>query len=137
MTEELQRKYLKLQLLRQQANALLEEKSAFEDKIGETITTINAIKELGKVSEGNEIWSPLGSDSFIRSNIKDKEKVMINIGAGIVARESREKASSVLESKLKDMGTNYNELIEEINKLGRNIEQTEKELQALAEKSKK
>ena len=138
MQRELQRKYVQMQLLKQQLNALLEEKLLVDEKVSEIVTTIDALQNLGKVKKGDEIWSGLGSGSFMRSDVKDIDRVLISVGAGILIKEERSRAIDILQSRLNELNKIDRDLIAEINKFSDNINKLEPEIQRLAkEESKK
>jgi prefoldin alpha subunit len=129
----LQRKYIQLQLLRQQLNALLEEKRLINEQVAELMVTINALQKLEYMKGGDEIWSTLGSNVFIRSDIKDTEKVFVGVGAGTVIKDTRENAIKILESRLNELNNVDKEVVTEINKFSEQINRLEPEFQKLQE----
>ncbi|MFH0949445.1 MAG: prefoldin subunit alpha [Candidatus Aenigmatarchaeota archaeon] len=137
LKKEIQKKYMQLQIFQQQMSAYAEEKGAIDEKIVETTITISAIKELGTVQLKNEMWSSLGTGTFVRSDIKDKEQVLLSVGAGIVIKVSRERAEEVLRKRIDQLGELDRSLMQEINRLGTEAEKIEHELQSLIEQSEK
>ena len=135
--QEIQRKYMQLQLLKQQLTALLEEKNIIDEKVSELLTTSNALNELGKIKEKEEIWSPLGSGAFVRSDIKDKEKVLVSIGSDIAIKETRTNALEILQERLKEIIEVDKELSAEIEKFNTQIMKLEPEIQQLIQKEQK
>lgn len=130
--EEFQAKYIQLQVLKQQLAAFIEEKNVIDEKYNEMNVTIDALHKMEDVTNGEEIWSSIGSGAFVRSDIKDIEKVLVAIGAGVVVRERRERAIEILQERL-DQLTNLNhEIITEATKFSRAIHQLEKEVELLA-----
>lgn len=127
--KELQKKYLYLQIFKQQLAALVEEKKAVDERLVEMSTTINALQKLADVPKGEEIWSTLGSGTFVKSDIKDKENVLVAVGAGVVVKESREKGVEILSSRLEQLQKIDSELTEEINRLAMQASQLEQQLQ--------
>ncbi|MCX6819599.1 MAG: prefoldin subunit alpha [Candidatus Aenigmarchaeota archaeon] len=133
MEKELQRKYLQLQLMKQQMNALLEEKIMLNERITELVSTIDAVKKLEHVRKGQEIWSPLGSAAFLDSDVKDTSKILIGVGAGVILKKTREDAIAILQSRLDEIDAIDKELITEINKYNNQLSVLEPEVQRLAE----
>ncbi len=133
MSKDLEKKYIQLQMLKQQLNAFIEEKNLLNEKISELVMTIDALKKLGKISKGNEIWSSFGSGAFVRSDIKDVEQVLISIGAGVVVRESKERAIDILQGKLSELSAFDSEIVAEVNNMSSMIAELEPEVQRLAE----
>lgn len=132
MEREMQSKYMQYQMMKQQMNMFAERKTAVDEQITELDGTIQALTKLEKVKKGEEIWSPLGSGSFVRSDIKDTEKVMIAIGAGIVTRETRARAIEILQSRLDEFSKAQASITGEMETLGEAIGKLETELEKLA-----
>jgi prefoldin alpha subunit len=130
--EELQAKYLQLQLLKQQLNELAETRNSIIERAGELATSIDALQKLDKVVKGDEIWSSIGSSAFVRSDIKDTQHVLVGIGAGVVIKETGEKAVKIMEGRLQDLKNLERELLEEVAKFARAIELLEPQVEALA-----
>ncbi|MBI5061290.1 MAG: prefoldin subunit alpha [Candidatus Aenigmarchaeota archaeon] len=130
--KELQRKYLQLQILRQQMTAMLEEKAVVEERINELSSTIDSLKKLHSIKTSEEMWSSLGSGSFVRAEIKDTEKVVIGIGAGIFAKKSAGDAAETLEGRLKELNTVNDEIMAELNKINIQLLALEPEVEKLA-----
>ena len=128
MEEEMQKKYAMLQYLQQQAAALMNEKNMIDERIGEINTTIHAMEKLEGIKPGEEMWSSIGSSSFVRSCIKDTEKFLVAVGSGIALKKSREGAIAILRSRLSDMEKAGNEIIYEINNIAVEAERLEKRL---------
>ncbi|MBI4174367.1 MAG: hypothetical protein HY517_01880, partial [Candidatus Aenigmarchaeota archaeon] len=59
--QEMQEKYIELQILKQQIGSYVEQKQALDEKENEISTTIEALKALPKIKRGEEMWSNLGS----------------------------------------------------------------------------
>ena len=135
--QELQRKYAQLQLLKQQLNTFLEEKMMVDEKVAEIVNSMDAIKSLEKVKKGDEIWSGLGSGSFLNSAVKDTAKVLVSVGAGILIKENRSRAIEILQSRLDELNKIDKELVAEINKFSDQASNTELEIQKLAEAEEK
>ncbi|HLD49510.1 MAG TPA: prefoldin subunit alpha [archaeon] len=133
--KEIQRKYLQLQLLKQEFNALIEEKNLIDNKVTEIATTINALEQLSAVKKGDEIWSSLGSLSFVKSDITDTDNVLVGVGAGVVLTKKREQAAEMLKERIKELDDADKRIVSEINRFGGQIEKSEKEFQKLAEKN--
>ncbi len=137
MPKELEKKYIQLQMLKQQLSAFVEEKNLLNEKVSELVVTIDALNKLGNIKQGDEMWSSLGSSAFVRSDIKDIEKVLIGIGAGIVVKEEKGKAAEILHGRLSELSKLDSEMMAEINKLGSMIAELEPEVQKLAEEESK
>ncbi|MBI3190670.1 prefoldin subunit alpha, partial [archaeon] len=100
---ELQAKYFQYQIMKQQMTAYMEEKAVIDERINELSMTIDALHKIDDVKNGNEMWSSLGSGAFVRSDIKDVQKAMISLGAGVVVKETKERCIEILQSRLEEI----------------------------------
>ena len=73
---------------------------ATQTELKSTITALDALKEN---KSGTEILVPLGSNSFIRAELKDTEKVLIGVGANISLEKTTDGAKGFLESRGEEM----------------------------------
>ncbi len=133
LEKEFQRKYLQLQLYKHQLNAYAEEKGKIDNRIAELRMTIDALENIGKINKGEEIWSPLGSSTFVMSDIKDTENVLVNIGAGVVIKSTRQRSIEILQSRLDEIEDVSRSLIAEMVKYSEEVEKLEPEVQKLAQ----
>lgn len=134
-SNELQEKYFELQMLKQQVSTYVEQKQALDERESELTTTINALKKLDTVKTGEEIWSSVGSGTFVRSDIKDIQKVLVAVGAGVIIKEDVPKAVKILESRLSEIEMVIREIVAQANAIVERIQRLEPEVQKLAEQS--
>src|SRR3989338_7805110 len=127
--QEMQEKYIEVQILKQQISAYVEQKQALDEKQNEIGATIEALKTLPTVKSGEEMWSNLGSGTFVRSDIKDTEKVLVAIGAGVVSKEPLARAIDILESRLNEINEAIEQIIMQANAMVERINQLEPELE--------
>ena len=131
---QLQEKYIELQILKQQVSSLIEQKHAIDERENELNVTLAALRKLDTVKKGDEMWSSIGSGAFVRSDIKDIEKVLVAIGAGLVVKESVPKSIEILELRLHEFSDINSEVVQQINTLVSRMSKLETELQKIAGK---
>jgi len=137
MDEKLmQRKYVQMQLLKNQLNGLIDEKKMINERVEELMVTLNALQNLEYMKSGNEIWSTLGSSVFVMSDVKDTENVLVGVGAGVVIKDTRENAIKIVESKLNEINRFDQEIVAEINKHTEQINRVEMELYKMQEEER-
>ncbi len=131
-THDLQEKYFEMQMLKQQISAMVEQKQQMDERLFELRTTIDALEKLEKINRGEEIWSQIGSGTFVKSDIKDNEHVLIAVGAGVVVSEKRHKAIEVLQTRAHEVETFISELVKQANDYVERANQLEPALEKLA-----
>jgi len=57
---------------------------------------LGAVDELDKAEVGQEILVPIGSGSFIHGKLASKEKVVLNVGAGVSIEKTAAEAKEIL-----------------------------------------
>jgi prefoldin alpha subunit len=80
--------------------------------------------------EGNEMLVPIGSGSFIHAKLASKEKVVLNVGAGI----NIEKAPAEAKESLKARKAEVVEGSKKLNEMLGKIDQEMQRIQAIMEK---
>ncbi len=131
--EELQHKYIELQILKQQITHYVEQKQALDEKEAEMTATMEALRNLDTIKQGDEMWSSLGSSTFVRSDIKDTKKVLVAVGAGVVAKETVGRAMEILEARIKDTNAVGMQIVGQANHLLERINELEPQVQKLME----
>lgn len=129
--KEMQRKYLQIQLSKEQFSNMLSEKTLIEERLTEIAGAMESLEKIKDLKQGQEIWTPIGSGSFIESDITNVKEVAIGIGAGVIVKKKIEDASELLKSRLDILVSINNQFSHEINKLAKQIEASERELEGM------
>ncbi|MBI2970873.1 MAG: prefoldin subunit alpha [Candidatus Aenigmarchaeota archaeon] len=136
MEREAQKKYIQLQIMKQQFTSFVEQKSMLDEKTSEVATTISALEKMETISTGDEMWSSVGSGAFVRSDVKDTASILMSVGAGVVVRKPREESITMLQGRLKELIDLDKELLAEMSKLAQQISKLEPEVERLVEQEK-
>ncbi len=92
--------------------------------------TLNSIE--GK--EGTETFVPIGAGSFIITELKNTDKVIMGLGAGAAAKKSVEEAKETISSQKKELEELMNKMSGDIQKLTDFIVRKSPEAEALLRK---
>jgi len=90
----------------------------------------NAVKALEEAEEGQEILVPIGSGSFIHGKLASKEKVVLNVGAGVSIEKTAAEAMETLKVRKAEVLEGSRKLNEVLAK----IDQEMQRLQAIMQK---
>ena len=131
--KELQQRYLYGQILKQQAGALIEEKTAIESRINEIAMTKEAMKRIGDMAKNDLMWSPIGSGAFMISRADDTDNVLAAVGAGVLVKMPRSKAAEVMEDRLKDLHDADAKITTELSKYANEIGSIEEQMKEMME----
>ena len=127
---ELQKKYMQYQIARQYVVALAEEKAALEARLAELSMTITAMQHLKDIKKGEEMWSTLGSDAFVMSDVKDASGAIVGVGAGVYIRKPLGEAVKTMNARHAELLEVDKQLLFEINTLNQQLTRLEPEIQA-------
>jgi prefoldin alpha subunit len=113
-------------------DALIRQRDFFLNKAIELQNTIASIDEIAKSKE--EILFPIGSESYSFGKVVDKDKIIVEIGAGIALEKSFEEAKEIIRKRKTDIETAVKAIQEDVQKLSQSLSSLEFEIQSLAEK---
>ena len=126
--KELQEKMLIYRTLESRLEALTRQRDLVSSKIVEIMSTISSIDEISKNQK--DILFKLGSEAFTYGNVTDKNKILVEIGAGIVLEKPPEDGKEILNKRkqemeiaLKDIQNNISQISSAMNQLGPEINQ--------------
>ncbi|MCD6368713.1 MAG: prefoldin subunit alpha [Thermoproteales archaeon] len=83
-------------LLEEIARQLSERVRLLETIYGEVTTTITTLEELGKTTVPRETLLPIGGAIYLFGEVKRFDKVLLNVGSGVVLEKTPEEALEFL-----------------------------------------
>ena len=95
--------------------------------------TIQAIEELGKVTEEVEALFMLGANAYARGKIIDTRKILVNVGANVLVEKSLEDAKRFFESRIDALKRLVAETQQQLASVTARLSKLEPELRKIAE----
>jgi prefoldin alpha subunit len=132
--KELQEKVLAHRILEVRLDALLKNRDQMVARLNEIENTIESINEIKK---NDGFLFPLGSDTYVFGNVTNKEKLVVEMGAGVAFEKTFDSAIEILKKKKSELEKLISEAQEEISKTSLALEQIDSEIQKLVRKSSK
>ncbi len=127
--EEIQKEYARLSLLRERASQLAARQRVLIARMSELENSIKALNELKE--KAGETLIAIGSDVYVKCNV-NREKVIINVGAGVCVEKHMSEAIKLLEEKKEKLRKALEEINREIERLAPLIAESEERLAKLA-----
>jgi prefoldin alpha subunit len=119
-------------------NGLLKQRDMLISKLIEVQGTLQSIDEIQK-GKGTTLFQ-LGSETFVMGEVKDKQKMIMEVGANVAlektsdeAKESLEKRRVEIEANLKTIQSNILDISANMEKLEAEIQQMSGDMQKLPE----
>lgn len=130
--EEVQSKIFEFENLRNRAESLTRTKEMIHSEIDEIQQTKDTFQEIKKLGEGKKIFFPLGSGSYGIGEIKNTDKVLVNVGSDAVIKEKISKATELLEAKEEEFRSQLSKLEDTIEKVYKRLQKLQAEIQKMA-----
>lgn len=121
-----------LHVINQQANALQQQLKILDNNLAELNMIKESLSDLGKSKE-KEVFSHLGGGVFVKAELKDKDNVLINVGAGILINKKLKEAEEIVVKQSKETKKIVEKLGVEINSFVEKAGILEKELEGISE----
>lgn len=126
-------KYLEMQILTQEIKQLRQQILNLENQTMELESLEDNLDEMKKVRKGAEILVPLGGGIFSKAELKDNEKVVMNVGASVMVKKSLDEAKEVVKNQIAQMKNLIEEIANELEKLAIRAQYVQEEIQGLME----
>jgi len=146
MEKELQEKLLAYRALEARVNSLAKQQSAFASKILEIQSTIESINEIkkgekggkgGKEAKAKDILFPLGSAAYTRGTVADKNKLIVEVGAGVALEKTADEAKEILEKRKKELEAAIDVLQKDMQSAASMMQKIEADAQEMVVKAQK
>ena len=127
--KELQEKMLIYRTLESRLGALTQQRDIINNKIMEIMSTISSIDEISKNQE-NFLFR-LGGEAYAYGNANINDKILVDIGAGIVLEKSVEDGKEILNKRKIELETALKEIQNNILQISATMNQLEPEINEL------
>lgn len=116
---------------RAQAEALKRNMDLINTSLAELEVIGKSLDEIKKLGKQNEILVPIGGDSFVKASIVDTEKILVGLGAGVVAEKDISNAKCNFEQRIKELEQVRGELAERWRAVSSKLEELAPKIQEI------
>jgi len=132
MQKELQEKIITYRVLEARLNSFLKQRDLITSKLLELQSTLASINEIEK---SEEVLFPLGSEAYTFGKIIEKNKIILEIGAGIALEKNIEESKDFLNKRKTELEDVLNETQRNVLEISSIMNQLGLEIQKLSEKN--
>lgn len=132
----LQEKYLEYQMIEEQAKKFQEQNEALEKQRSELESLKDAVSEIANTKTGTELFVPMSSGIFIRTEIKDNRQVLMNVGDNVVVPKSVQNAQELIRKQQAEVEGYKEKIQQNLEILTHHLQRIEAELQDLVKEGK-
>ncbi|MBR9683631.1 prefoldin subunit alpha [Candidatus Woesearchaeota archaeon] len=112
-----QQQYLQLQMLQQQIEQTSQQLEGLAQQFTELEITQDALKQLQGIPKNNEVLATIAPGIFIKTALKDNQKLIINVGASTTAEKTIPQVITLLEKQKAGLELTLAESDAELQKL--------------------
>jgi prefoldin alpha subunit len=128
MTDEttFEEKYRELQQLQQQIEQIAEYVERLQGQQQELDNSIEALTELQKTTVNTEILATLANGIFLKAALKDNQKLVVNVGAGVTVEKNIPDILRLLEEQKEKIAENISEaetILQQMHEQGKRLYQ--------------
>jgi prefoldin alpha subunit len=127
MSEEQAQQFLyQMQILESFAASLDQKEEAIIAIIREAVASIDSIKEIQ--NKESPALIPIGHGTYVKAVMEGSQKVLLEVGAGVVVEKDHESAINHLEMRIKEMQVVLNETAAQKHQTMMRLEQLKQEM---------
>lgn len=115
--EQVQQRYMQLQMIAGQISQIKEQLEYINAKIFEMEDLNHNLESLKSWKAGKEILAPLGSNTFVRAELKDNSEVIMDVGSKVMLSKSIVSAKETNTSQMDELREFSLQMTNEISKL--------------------
>jgi prefoldin alpha subunit len=134
--QKLQQIFNELQNYEAMADLLRQQINMIANSLTELSMTVETIKTIRELKLGTEILVPIGSDSFVTTKLAATDNVITGLGADVSAEQSVDGATQMLEARITELGRVLEQARQELEKIGKQIEELRPEADRILTKTK-
>ena len=134
MNEDTQRKYIEIQILEQQIKQIQKNLEILNQQIFELNMISNSLTEIKKTKIGQELLIPLGSGIFIKTELKDNNEILTNVGSDVVVSKTNAETKTFIKSQTEFVTEIITKIEQELHLSISKYEELKEDLQELVKK---
>ncbi len=97
--QKMQENYLRFQMLQQQLEQISQHLEMLSQQNAELTNSIQALQELEHTEKGQEVLAPIANGVFLKTELKDKQKLIVNMGSDVAVEKSLPEVIKLLEEQ--------------------------------------
>lgn len=126
--EDLQKKYMELQMLDYQMKQVQQQIQAIEGHIEELGMVQNSLDDFGSSKVGSDMFVTLTPGLFVKAKLQESDSVLMNVGGGAVVKKSIPDAKGSLSNQISELRKVGDELADQLKTLTSKAEELQEGL---------
>ena len=124
--------YVEFQVLSNSIQQLEKQGNALESHLMELLTTKKSLDDIEKVRPGTEILVPLSSGIYVKADIKESDRFIVNVGSNIALGKNLASTRKIIEEQIIEIKKMQENLSQELGINTAKAAELEQELNKIA-----
>jgi len=130
--QELQQKFMEMQMLHQQMGQMQQQIQAIEQQVGEVEMVQQSLEDLSNTEKGTEALVPVSSGIFVKTKLEDTSTVQVNVGGGTVVEKNIPDTKKMLSTQISEMRKVQQEITKNLEEMQKKAADVEAEIDKLS-----
>src|SRR3989344_4307743 len=131
MKKEVQEKYMELQLLQRQLQAVHGQIEALESQANEMDIVHAALDDFSQTKKGSDMFVTLTPGLFVKAKLEENESVVLNVGGGAMVQKSIPQAKEIVANQGGELRKLQEEMAGQLKKIEEHVLKLQDELSVL------
>jgi len=123
-----------MQMLEAYLSEMIQREGSLVSILKEAVASVESINAL-KEKPDSKTLVPMGMGTFVKSHVSSKDKIILNIGAGVAIEKSSEDAVNYLELRIKEIEVALRETSLKKQETAATLEQGKQEINNIIQSS--
>jgi len=132
--EELQKKYLELQIIVQQINNLQQQFSNIQNQILELNNLKESLNSIKDIKENSDSFVPIGFNIFTKAKLHDTNELLVNVGSNVFVIKTVEETNSLINSQINQIEFIIKEMEDKLHELEKSGELLQSQIMEMSNK---
>jgi len=133
--KKLQEKVLTYRILENRLDSLVKQQNVFLSRAMEIENTIESIDEIKK--EGKDLLFPIGAAAYARGDVTDKNKLIVEVGAGVLLEKTADEGKTILEKRKREIQNAVEALQQDLQNVSETMQKIETDTQKILGEAQK
>ena len=131
--EQLQELSGRYQQMQSQAEALSQQVNMLQITIRDVETALTTVDALKNETADKETLVPIGFGSFVNATLKNPDKIVVGIGAGVSVEKNVDDAKALLDKRKEELTKYHEKLNENLTKFAQELQNIQAVMQQQAQ----
>jgi len=131
--EQLQKSYMEMQTLDQQARHATRQLQVLDQQVAEIHEMVQNVLSLSAEKPGTKMFVPIATGVFAPAMLEKGGELLVNVGAGVVVPKSAQQVRHMLETQSSRVEAAREELTQHIDAIGKQSRAVEERLRTLVD----